>query len=104
MRFHQLDYSLSLKDNLKDKTIIEFPTIYVVLKHHKDAFDVLGSGETCYQTVKLKLTFLYPAITPCICVGGIMVKFHAFCDYMYEGGLILKVQLFVIYGLHATTS
>jgi hypothetical protein len=46
MRFHQLDYSLSLKDNLKDKTIIEFPTIYVVLKHHKDAFDILGSGET----------------------------------------------------------
>lgn len=45
-RFHQLDSSLSLKDNLKEKTVIEFPTIYVVLKDHKDAFDILGPGES----------------------------------------------------------
>jgi len=44
-RFYQLDSSLTLKDNLKEKTVIEFPTIYVVLKHHKDAFDILGPDE-----------------------------------------------------------
>jgi hypothetical protein len=43
--FHQLDPSLSLKTNLKEKTVIEFPTIHVVLKDHKDAFDILGSGK-----------------------------------------------------------
>jgi len=45
-RFYQLDSSLTLKDNLKEKTVIEFPTIYVVLKDHKDAFDILGPGES----------------------------------------------------------
>jgi hypothetical protein len=44
-RFYQLDTSLTLKDNLKEKTVIEFPTIYVVLKDHKDAFDILGPDE-----------------------------------------------------------
>lgn len=46
--FHQLDSSLSLKANLKEKTVIEFPTIYVVLKDHKDAFAILGPGELYY--------------------------------------------------------
>ncbi|XP_021922712.1 box C/D snoRNA protein 1 isoform X3 [Zootermopsis nevadensis] len=43
--FYQLDSSLSLKANLKEKTVIEFPTIYVVLKDHKDAFAILESDE-----------------------------------------------------------
>ncbi|PNF27455.1 hypothetical protein B7P43_G12951 [Cryptotermes secundus] len=63
MRFHQLDSSLSLKDNLKDKTIIEFPTIYVVLKHHKDAFDILGSDEdedkNCVSSIINKNNLLF---------------------------------------------
>ncbi|XP_069695732.1 box C/D snoRNA protein 1 isoform X2 [Periplaneta americana] len=44
-RFYQLDTSLTLKENLKGKTIIEFPTVYVVLKDHKAAYDILGSEE-----------------------------------------------------------
>lgn len=43
-RYYELDMHLSLRENLKKKTIIEFPTIYVILKHRKEEFDVIDSG------------------------------------------------------------
>ncbi|KAJ9582027.1 hypothetical protein L9F63_003610 [Diploptera punctata] len=44
-RYHQLDTSLTLKENLRGKTVIEFPTIFVILKDHKHIFDILSPDE-----------------------------------------------------------
>lgn len=44
-RFYELDLTLSLQENLKNKTIIEFPIIYVVLKNHSDMFEIIDSGK-----------------------------------------------------------
>lgn len=43
-KFYELDSKLSLKDNLAGKCIVEFPTIYVVLKDHTYNFDIVDSG------------------------------------------------------------
>ena len=43
-RFYQLDYTLSLAKNFAKKTIIEFPTIYVILKDHSDMYEIVDSG------------------------------------------------------------
>ncbi|XP_062437533.1 box C/D snoRNA protein 1 [Rhea pennata] len=41
-RYNELDASRSLLDNLKDKVIIEYPTLFVVLKTLKNDMVVLG--------------------------------------------------------------
>lgn len=43
-KFYELDSLASIKENLKEKVIIEYPTIYVVLKHHADSYEVIDSG------------------------------------------------------------
>lgn len=42
-RFYELDMHFSLRRNLNKKKIIEFPTIYVVLKHQKDEYELVDS-------------------------------------------------------------
>lgn len=44
-RFFELDPSLSLKQNLADKTVVEYPVIYVVTKDLAREFDVIESDE-----------------------------------------------------------
>ncbi|KAK4883437.1 hypothetical protein RN001_006756 [Aquatica leii] len=44
-KFYELDPLESLKDNLRNKVIIEFPVIHVVLKEHSHLYDVLDSDE-----------------------------------------------------------
>lgn len=52
LRYNELDASKSLLDNLKGKVIIEYPTLFVVLKTLKNDMVVLGQGEhifiSCY--------------------------------------------------------
>lgn len=47
-RFHEMDIQKSLKSNLSRKTIIEFPTIMVVINHSADDFDVISSDGKIY--------------------------------------------------------
>lgn len=44
-RFWELDVSLSLRDNLAGKTIVEFPVVYVMYDDVVKEFDVIDSGE-----------------------------------------------------------
>ncbi|KAF5302696.1 hypothetical protein FQR65_LT08438 [Abscondita terminalis] len=44
-KFYELDPLESLKDNLRKKVIIEYPTIHVVLKEHSHVYDVLDSDD-----------------------------------------------------------
>lgn len=44
-RFHELDVTLTLKENLENKTIIEFPTLYVILKDHVDMYEIIDTGK-----------------------------------------------------------
>lgn len=43
-RFYELDFTLTLKENLENKTIIEFPTLYVILKNHIDMYEIIDTG------------------------------------------------------------
>nr|CAD7428052.1 unnamed protein product [Timema monikensis] len=43
--YYELDPALTLKENLAGKCVIEFPTVYVVLEHHKHLFETLDSDE-----------------------------------------------------------
>ncbi|XP_054007395.1 box C/D snoRNA protein 1 [Hylaeus anthracinus] len=42
-RFYELDITLTLKENLENKTIIEFPTIYVIPKDHSDMYEIIDT-------------------------------------------------------------
>ncbi|XP_015126846.1 box C/D snoRNA protein 1 isoform X2 [Diachasma alloeum] len=44
-RFYQLDVTESLKENLANKTIIEFPIIYIALNDHAHIFETIDSDE-----------------------------------------------------------
>ncbi|XP_031849468.1 box C/D snoRNA protein 1 [Nomia melanderi] len=44
-KFHELDVTLSLKENLENKTLIEFPTVYVILKDHSDLYEIIDSDD-----------------------------------------------------------
>uniref|UniRef100_A0A8B9Q9U2 Box C/D snoRNA protein 1 n=1 Tax=Apteryx owenii TaxID=8824 RepID=A0A8B9Q9U2_APTOW len=56
IRYNELDASRSLLDNLKDKVIIEYPTLFVVLKTLKNDMVVLGQGKhifiSCYAILR----------------------------------------------------
>ncbi|KAK2584136.1 hypothetical protein KPH14_006570 [Odynerus spinipes] len=44
-KFHELDVTLTLKENLENKTIIEFPTLYVILKDHIDMYEIVDTDD-----------------------------------------------------------
>lgn len=61
-KFHELDANESLRKNLENKIIIEFPVIYVVLKDHSHIYDLVDTGNfdlICRNRIfvyKIKLT------------------------------------------------
>lgn len=56
LRYNELDASRSLLENLKNKVIIEYPTLFVVLKKLKNDMVVLGQGKhifiSCYSILR----------------------------------------------------
>ncbi|XP_055630523.1 box C/D snoRNA protein 1 [Toxorhynchites rutilus septentrionalis] len=57
-RFFELQPKMSLKENLKGKTIVEYPTIYVIFKESCDGFDVIESDEDVEAEAKLYRKYL----------------------------------------------
>lgn len=49
-RFYNIDPTLTLQKNLENKTIIEFPTLYVIMKDHSDMYDILETDEELSDT------------------------------------------------------
>ncbi|KAF7995135.1 hypothetical protein HCN44_004607 [Aphidius gifuensis] len=45
LKAENLDVTSSLRENLSKKTIIEYPTIYLVLKDHSDMYEIIDSDE-----------------------------------------------------------
>lgn len=43
-RFYRLDVNKTLKQNLQDKTVVEYPWIYVSYEDTLEAFDIIDSG------------------------------------------------------------
>ncbi|KAM4642160.1 box C/D snoRNA protein 1 [Discoglossus pictus] len=50
VRYYELDSSKTLLENLKNKTVIEYPTLHVVLKEFTNNFVVLGQGSDATST------------------------------------------------------
>ncbi|KYM89905.1 Box C/D snoRNA protein 1 [Atta colombica] len=44
-RFYDLDVTLTLQENLENKTIVEFPTLHVVMKDHSNMYDIIDTDE-----------------------------------------------------------
>lgn len=44
-RFYELDVTLSLGENLENRTVVEYPTFYIIMKEHTDMFEIIDSGE-----------------------------------------------------------
>lgn len=44
-RFYELDLKKSLKENLSDRTIVEFPIIFIVFNELADSYDVIDSDD-----------------------------------------------------------
>ncbi|XP_018404054.1 PREDICTED: box C/D snoRNA protein 1 [Cyphomyrmex costatus] len=44
-RFYDLDLMLTLQENLENKTIVEFPTLHVVMKDHLNMYDIIDTDE-----------------------------------------------------------
>lgn len=57
-KYYELDPLESLKEGLKKKTIIEYPTINVVLKDHVDCFDVIDSGRLIALTILFRFIIM----------------------------------------------
>lgn len=49
-RYYEIDLSETVRECLRDKTIVEYPTFYVVLKEHAHIFDVIGMGNVQKET------------------------------------------------------
>ncbi|XP_017887302.1 box C/D snoRNA protein 1 [Ceratina calcarata] len=45
LRYYELDVTLTLKENLENRTIIEFPVIYVILKDHSYMYDIIDTDD-----------------------------------------------------------
>ncbi|KAK1117378.1 hypothetical protein K0M31_016748 [Melipona bicolor] len=45
LKFYELDITLSLKENLENKTIIEFPTIYIILNDHACMYEIIDTDD-----------------------------------------------------------
>ncbi|XP_011860089.1 PREDICTED: box C/D snoRNA protein 1 isoform X2 [Vollenhovia emeryi] len=44
-RFYDLDLTLTLRENLENKTIVEFPTLHVVTKDHSNVYEIIDTDE-----------------------------------------------------------
>ncbi|KAG9433393.1 box C/D snoRNA protein 1 [Apis mellifera carnica] len=45
LKFYELDITLSLKENLENKIIIEFPIIYIILKDHSYMYEIIDTDD-----------------------------------------------------------
>uniref|UniRef100_A0A8C4K5X3 Box C/D snoRNA protein 1 n=2 Tax=Dromaius novaehollandiae TaxID=8790 RepID=A0A8C4K5X3_DRONO len=61
-RYNELDASRSLLDNLKDKVIIEYPTLFVVLKTLKNDMVVLGQVASEKSSRLGKISYNKPTV------------------------------------------
>lgn len=57
-RFFELKPKKSLKENLRGKTIVEYPVLYVIFKEMSDGFDVIESDEDVEAETKLYQKYL----------------------------------------------
>ena len=57
IRYYELDIHVSLRENLRGKQIIEFPTISVILKHQKDEYEFMESGECMVDNPNVVLLY-----------------------------------------------
>lgn len=57
-RFFELDPKHSLKEAFKGKTIVEFPSLYILFKESTDGFDVIESDEDVEAETKMYQKFL----------------------------------------------
>jgi hypothetical protein len=53
-RHFELDTEKSLKECLVNKVVIEYPTLYVVISHSIDDFEIIDSDGKIYKTKKFK--------------------------------------------------
>ncbi|KAL0109117.1 hypothetical protein PUN28_014308 [Cardiocondyla obscurior] len=44
-KFYDLDLTLTLRENLENKTIVEFPTLHVVMKDHSNMYEIIDTDE-----------------------------------------------------------
>ena len=44
-RYHEIDISKSLKDNLSAKSIVEHPIVMIILNHHSDSFNLCEESD-----------------------------------------------------------
>lgn len=56
-RFYELDLTETLQDNLRNKKIIEFPIVYVILKDHIDMYEIIVSGKS-FRIKKFNVRFV----------------------------------------------
>ncbi|XP_055588528.1 box C/D snoRNA protein 1 [Uranotaenia lowii] len=52
-RFYELDPKKTLKENLKDKTIVEYPSLVVIFRETEDQFDIIESDEDVVAETKM---------------------------------------------------
>lgn len=43
-KYYEVDLTENVRDNLRNKTIVEYPTFYVVLKEHASIFNLIDAG------------------------------------------------------------
>jgi hypothetical protein len=57
-RFYELNLKTTLRDNLKGKTIVEYPVVYLVFPDSvPDGFDVIDSGGLCILSCCVQITY-----------------------------------------------
>ncbi|XP_072764854.1 box C/D snoRNA protein 1 [Anoplolepis gracilipes] len=49
-KFYELDLTLTLKENFENKIIVEFPTLYVIMKDHSDMYEIIDTEEETSDT------------------------------------------------------
>ncbi|XP_033301048.1 box C/D snoRNA protein 1 [Bombus bifarius] len=54
LKFYELDVRLSLKENLENKTIIEFPTLYIILNDHSHMYEIIDTDDEDANASKYK--------------------------------------------------
>ncbi|XP_053684241.1 box C/D snoRNA protein 1 [Sabethes cyaneus] len=57
-RYFELKPNLSLKDNLRGKTIVEYPLIYVIFEETSDGFDIIESDDDVEAETKTYQNYL----------------------------------------------
>ncbi|XP_020290607.1 box C/D snoRNA protein 1 [Pseudomyrmex gracilis] len=50
LKFYELDLELTLRENLEDKIIVEFPTLHVIMKDHVNMYEIIDSDEEICDT------------------------------------------------------